>query len=277
MRRPFDHHAAASVRIHLAHGINALHDAGERILHLVVAIQHATSREVGRKDVLTQLFRREVWIFDECDRGVGDLVQVMRRNIRCHTHGDTRRAVDKKVWQSRRQDARLLLRAVVVRRVVDRLMIDVGQHLAGDRRKARLGVAHRSGRVAVDRTKVSLPIDEWMAHGEILRKAHECVVECAVSVRVVLTHHLADDRGALAIGGSCGEAHLAHGVQDAAVYWLQPVANIRECARDDDAHCVVEIARPHLVFDADRLHPKFALLTHRSPIRQGSGPCGPQP
>jgi hypothetical protein len=40
-----------------------------------------------------------------------------------------------------------------------------------------------------------------------------------------------------------------HGPQDAAVHWLQPVANVRERSSDDDGHCVVKIRASHLVFD----------------------------
>ena len=162
------------------------------------------------------------------------------------------RAVDEQVGELGRQDRRLLLGAVVVVDEVDGVLVDVGEHLAGDRGQARLGVAHGGRRVAVDRAEVALAVDERIAHREVLGEADQRVVQRAVAVRVVLAHHLADDRGALAVRAGGRQAHLAHRVQDPAVDRLEPVADVGQGARHDDAHRVVEVADPHLVLDADR-------------------------
>ena len=161
-------------------------------------------------------------------------------------------AVDEQVRELGRQDRRLLLRAVVVVDEVDGVLVDVGEHLAGDRGQPRLRVAHRGGRVAVDRAEVALAVDERVAHREVLGEPDERVVQRAVAVRVVLAHHLADDRRALAVRARRGQAHLAHRVQDPAVDGLEAVADVGQGARHDDAHRVVEVAHPHLVLDADR-------------------------
>src|SRR5580693_7795109 len=50
---------------------------------------------------------------------------------------------------------------------------------------APFGVAHGRGRIAVDRTEIALPVDERQAHGEILRHAHERVVDRLVAVGMV--------------------------------------------------------------------------------------------
>ena len=162
------------------------------------------------------------------------------------------RAVDEQVRQLGRQDRRLLLGAVVVVDEVDGVLVDVGEHLAGDRGQARLGVAHRGGGVAVDRAEVALAVDERVAHREVLGEPDEGVVQRAVAVRVVLAHHLADDRRALAVRAGRGQPHLAHRVEDPAVDRLEAVADVGQGARHDDAHRVVEVADPHLVLDADR-------------------------
>ena len=109
---------------------------------------------------------------------------------------------------------RLLLCAVVVVLEVDRLLVDVGEHLDGHRREAGLRVAHRGGGVAVDRAEVALAVDERVAQREVLGEPDEGVVQRDVAVRVVLAHHLADDRGALAVGARGREPHLAHRVED---------------------------------------------------------------
>ncbi len=65
-------------------------------------------------------------------------------------------AVDEQVRELGRQDRRLLLRAVVVVDEVDGLLVDVGEHLAGDRGQPRLRVAHR-GRARRRRPSRSCP------------------------------------------------------------------------------------------------------------------------
>ena len=160
--------------------------------------------------------------------------------------------VDEQVRELGRQDRRLLLGAVVVVDEVDGVLVDVGEHLAGDGGQARLRVAHGGRGVAIDRAEVALAVDERVAHREVLGEPDERVVQRAVAVRVVLAHHLADDRGALAIRAGGRQAHLAHRVQDPAVDRLEAVADVGQGARHDDAHRVVEVADPHLVLDADR-------------------------
>ena len=83
--------------------------------------------------------------------------------------------------------------AVVVRAEVDRFLVDVGEHLVRDLGQADLGVAHRRGVVAVDRAEVALAVDQHVAQREVLRHAHDRVVDRLVAVRVVLADHVADD------------------------------------------------------------------------------------
>ena len=67
---------------------------------------------------------------------------------------------------------------------IDRFLLDVGQHILGDRRKLDLGVSIRRRRVTVDRSEVALTIYEWVTEREILHHAHEGVVHRGVSVGV---------------------------------------------------------------------------------------------
>ena len=118
----------------------------------------------------------------------------------------------------------------------------------------RFGVTHRSRHIAVDRPEIALAVDERQAHREILRQAHERHVDRLVAVRVVVTHHFADGLRALAIGLVVRVPGLIHRVEDAPVHRLQTVARIRQSARDDDAHRIVEIRALQLVFDANELY-----------------------
>ena len=243
---------AVAVGVHLADRVDRLVRAGDRVRLLLVAEDRAAGREVGALDVAAQVVGGELRVVDEGDLGVDDLAEVVRRDVRGHPDRDPGRAVDEEVRELRRQDRRLAVLAVVVVGVVDRGPVDVGEHLGRDRRQARLRVAHRRGRVAVDRAEVALPVDERVAHREVLRQPDEGVVDRRVAVGMELAHDLADDRRALAVRARRREPHLPHRVEDPAVDRLEAVADVGQGAGHDHAHRVVEVRRPHLVLDADR-------------------------
>ena len=68
---------------------------------------------------------------------------------------------------------------------------------------------------------------------------------------MVDTHGLTDDLGALGVLLVVLQAHLAHGVEHAAMHGLEAVAGVGQRAPDDDRHRVVEIRAAHLLFDVD--------------------------
>ncbi len=235
------HHDAAAA------GAIALADAGD-------AVDDPAGREVGRGHDLDQLVDRAVGVAQHVQARVDRLAQVVRRDVRRHADRDAGRAVDEQVRQPRRQDERLLLGAVVVRAEVDRLAIEVREHLVRDLREADLGVAHRRGVVAVDRAEVALAVDQHVAQREVLRHPHDRVVDRGVAVRVVLADHVADDAGRLLVRPVPVVVELVHRVQHAPVHRLQSVAGVGQRAPDDHAHRVVEIRPAHLLFETDRDH-----------------------
>ena len=208
--------------------------------------------EVGALDVLHQPVEVDLGVLDVGDRRVDHLAQVVRRDVRRHADRDARGAVDEQVREACRQHERFLARAVVVRREVDRVHVEVAQHLGGDPGQAGLGVAHGGSRVVVDRAEVALAVDELVAHREVLGHAHERVVDRRVAVRVIVAHHLADDLRALGVGAGGAEAELVHRVEHAAVHRLQAVAHVGQRAADDHGHRVVEIRGAHLLLEGAR-------------------------
>src|SRR5262249_22945848 len=84
---------------------------------------------------------------------------------------------------------------------------------------------------------------------ELLREAHERVVDRRVAVGMEIAHHLADDLGALAVGAVAGQAHQPHAVQHAAMRRLQAVADVRQRSSNDHAHGVIHVRPLHFVFD----------------------------
>src|SRR6266566_69068 len=61
-----------------------------------------------------------------------------------------------------------------------------------------------------------------------------------IATRVILAEHFADDGGGFLVRPARNEAELVHGVEDAPVDGLQPVAHIGQRALHDDAHGIVE-------------------------------------
>ena len=175
----------------------------------------------------------------------------MRRNIGRHADRDSIRPVDDQVGNARRQHRGLDRAFVVVGNKVDRVLIDVGQHLAGNARHAALGVAHGRRWVAVDGAEVALAIDHGVAHAEGLRQPHHGVVDGRVAVGMVHAHGLTDHLGALGVLLVVLQTHLMQGVENSAMHRLEAVANVGERTPDDDRHRVVEIRPLHLIFNVD--------------------------
>src|SRR5215469_2413067 len=80
-------------------------------------------------------------------RASRDLTQVVRRDLGRHADRDALRAVDEQIREPGRQHDGLTGPAVVVRPEVDRLLVDVPQHLHRQRREPALGVPVGGGRV----------------------------------------------------------------------------------------------------------------------------------
>ncbi len=216
------------------------------------SVDESAGGEVGTRELLHELAERGVGVPDQLDRRVDDLGEVVRRNVRRHADGDPGRTVDEQVRELGRQDDGLDQRPVVVRRPVDRLLVDVvAEELRRELGETDLRVAHRRGVVAVDRAEVALPVHERVAQRKLLRHADDRVVDGALAVGVVLAEDVSDDARRLAVRLVVEVPLLPHAVQAAAMHGLQAVAHVRQRAADDDGHRVVEVRASDLVFDRD--------------------------
>ena len=186
-------------------------------------------------------------------RRVDRLAEIVRRDVGRHADRDAAGAVDQQIGEARRQDDRLLLLLVVVRLEVDRVLVEVVEQRQRDAVEPRLGVARGRGRIAVDRAEIALPVDQRDAHREVLRHAHQRVVDREIAVRMVLAHRVADGARGLVVGAVGGEVELVHRVEDAPMHRLQAVAHVGQRAAHDHAHRVIEIAALHFVEDRDGL------------------------
>ena len=225
----------------------------------------AAGRKVRPRYELHHFFERRVGFLDHEHRGVNDFAQVVRRNVRGHADGDAASAVDEKIRNPRGKNERLFLRFVEVGSEIDGFFFNISQQFLGDARQTRFGVAHRRRHVAVDRPEIALAVHQRIAHVEVLRHAHQCVVDGRVAMRVILAEDFADDLRAFAVRARGRQPQLVHAVENAPVHGLQAVAHFGQRAADDYAHRVVEIGLLHLGFDVHRNHHRQILFVWHVP------------
>ena len=204
--------------------------------------------EIRPFDVLHQLLKGGVWVVDERTHAVDDLTHIMRRNIRRHADRDARGAVDQQVGEVAGQGGGFLEAVVVVRGKIDRVLINIQQHLLGKAAHAALSITVGSRRVAVHRAEVAVAVHQHIAHGKVLCQAHQCVVDRRVAVRMVPAQHRSDGVRAFTVGLVGVEVVFIHGVEDAPVHRLQAVPHIRQGARHNNRHGVVQKGFFNLLF-----------------------------
>jgi hypothetical protein len=220
-----------------------------RHLDPLSAVDVGAGREVGTLDHLAELGNGGLRAVDQQLDRLGHLPQVVRRDVRGHTHGDAARAVDEEVRDLGGKDGRLLQPVVEVGLEIDGVLVDVLQHRHRHPGEPSLGVAVRRRRVTVHRAEISLAVDQRIAEREVLDHPHQSVVDRGVAVGVVLAEHVAHHRSRLLVRAARHKAQLVHRVEDPPVHRLEPVADVRQSPRHDDAHRVVDERLLHLFFD----------------------------
>ena len=215
--------------------------------------QHDTTGwEIGAGNIFDQLLGREIRLINQRQTGVDHFAKVVRRNVGRHAHGDTAGAIDQHVRKTSWQNRGLAVLAVIVVLKINGFLVDVGQQIGGRFVHAHFGIAHGRCVIAVHRSEVALTVQQRQRHGEILRHAHQRVIDRAIAVGVVLTHHVSYGAGRFAVGLVVCVTRLVHSIENAPVYGLQAITQIGDRAAYDHAHRVIEIARAHLLLDRDR-------------------------
>ena len=179
---------------------------------------------------------------DEIERGVAEFGDVVRRNRRRHADRDALRAIGEQVRHRRGHDDRLFGVARIIVAPVDRIFVDALHDEARDLGHARFGVAIGGGVIAVDVAEIPLPLDERIARDEILREAHQRLVDRLVAVGMERAHHVADDLRAFLEGRAWVEPQDVHAVEDAAMHGLESVAGVGKRPSHDGRKGIGEIA-----------------------------------
>ena len=109
------------------------------------------------------------------------------------------------------------------------------------------------GRVAVDRSEISLSFDQGSAHGKRLGETHKSIVDRGIAVRMVFSHDFADDSRGFDRGMSLRQAELFHAVENPAVDGLQTVAHIGNRTAHIYTQRILKIRRMHNIFDMHRI------------------------
>jgi len=134
------------------------------------------------------------------------------RDVGGHAHGDAVGAVHQQVGEAGGQHTGLLTGLVEVGIPVHGVLVDIPQHLLCHTGHAGLGVTVGRGGIAVNGAEVAVAVDERIAHGKILGQTNQRIVNGGVAVGMITAQHVADGRGALAVGLVAGQAVLVHSV-----------------------------------------------------------------
>ncbi len=238
-------------------------------------------RVVRAAHVLAQLFQAGLRFVDQPDQCRYQLVEVVRRHIGGHAHGDAGGAVEQQVRQPCRHPGRLFQGAVEVRVPVGGAMAELAQQHFGQGGELGFGVAHGRKRLRViGRAEVALAVDQRVTVGKRLGHQHQRFVTGAVTVRVVFTDHITDGTRRLLVLGRGAQAELAHRIDDAALHRFQAVTDERQCAVQNHIHGVVQVgtfgvfAQRQLLKAVERRTGKVGHAGNTSSLRRAAPSAG---
>ena len=194
-----------------------LHDAAPLALHIFGAVRHASGREVRQK--LERLSPETGY------GSVNELIEIVRKNLGCHTYGNALCSLSQQERESYRQFDRFLVPSVVGCHPAGHLRVE--DYLLRKLAESGLNISGSGVGVTCENvTPVSLTI-----HGKaFLPELYEGSEDGLVTVRMVL-HSLADNVRHL---GETAVVHLVHRMEDPSLHGLETVHYIRNGPLEDD-------------------------------------------
>ena len=150
-------------------------------------------------DVFLHLVNRDVRIINSSTDAIDHLSHVVRRNIGGHTNRDTGSSVHEKVRYGRRKHHRLAGIFIIRCLMIDRLFFKVSHHRRAHMSQAGLGISHRRRSITLNRSEVPLTINERFSHRPRLGHIDQSGINRPITMRVILTHGLTHNTGALQV------------------------------------------------------------------------------
>ncbi len=116
----------------------------------MTSADRAAGGKIGAWQDFHQVVDGGVGDVDQPHDRIGHFAQVVWRDTGRHADGDAVGTVDEQIGKLRWQNDRLHVALVVRRHKVDRVAVDVFQHVRSDRRETGLGVSHGGWRQACE-------------------------------------------------------------------------------------------------------------------------------
>ena len=179
-------------------------------------------------------------VVDLGTNAINHFTQIMGRHVRGHAHGDACSTIDKEIGERCGKNSRFGQTFVVIWDKIDRILVHVVHQGPAKRRHAGFRITHRSGRITFDRSEVTLGINQPVPHRPRLRHMHQSGVNDSLTVGMVIPGGIAADLGALHVLPGGVKPQFMHGVKNPPLGGFKPIPHIRQRARDDDRHRVVE-------------------------------------
>jgi hypothetical protein len=107
-------------------------------------------------------------------------------------------------------------------------------------RQSTFRISHGRGRISVDRTKVTVTINQGMVRAKVLCEAYERIVNGHVTVRMELSQHFSDHAGTFAVTATGRERELIHGVKNTTMDGLETVASVGNGSAENDRQGVLQ-------------------------------------
>ena len=173
-----NHDALTSVVIGLDIGIRTNNNTSATgfisIFNALITVNRTASREIRSFHMFHQIlygnFRNEsimhacLNIIDIRATTINNLRKVVCRHICCHTNGNTACTIYQQVRETARQNNRLFERVVEVILHINGILVDIAEHFLGQFAQTSLSITHSSCAIAIDRTEVTLTINQAITH-----------------------------------------------------------------------------------------------------------------
>ena len=127
--------------------------------------------------------------------GIDQLMQIMRRDVGGHAHGDAGSPICQQAGKGRRKDRGFFEAAIVVGAKIDGVFVQAHQKRLRRCGHPRFGISGGSGVIAIDVAEVPLPVNERVANVEVLCQTGHRIIDCGIAVRVEVAHRVATDLG----------------------------------------------------------------------------------